>query len=114
MVLGLALVDVRRREVLARQTIESATSDIDRVLSSALTVLFTGRFLSPSSFGVRTSDDVIVYRNAQPEIVGSGFRVEGLEAVGERAGDSPQRLPVHTVSKVKSTTRNRTIFPRER
>jgi hypothetical protein len=63
---------------------------------------------------VDVSDDVIVYRRKGEDIVGTGFSVDGLEAVVERANRNPRRVPIQSVTKVKSTSRNRVIFPVDR
>jgi hypothetical protein len=113
-ILSLALVDVRRRTVVARRTVASAVADADLVLHSGITWLLTGRYLSPPSFAAATDGDVIVHRYGQPDLVGTGFSIDGREAVVEMKDGTTRRLPVHTVTKVKSTTQNRTIFPAER
>lgn len=80
---------------------------------SAVVGLLTGRSLTPRSFEVDTSDDVIVYRYEKPDVVGTGFHVDATEAVVERPDGANERLPIHTVKRVKSTTQNRFIFPVE-
>jgi hypothetical protein len=67
----------------------------------------------PQSFEVSTSDDVIVYRYEKSDIVGTGFHVEAMDAVVELRDGTRRHLPIHTVKKVKSTTRNQFIFPVE-
>jgi hypothetical protein len=113
-VVGIALVDVGERDVIAEGTIATASADVGAAVQSALIWLLTGRRLSPESLGVDVSDDVIVYRRKGEAIVGTGFSVDGLEAVVERANRNPRRVPIQSVTKVKSTSRNRVIFPVDR
>jgi hypothetical protein len=113
-VVGVALVDVRERDVIAEGTIATASAEVDAAVQSALIWLLTGRRLSPESLGVDVSDDVIVYRREGEAMVGTGFSVDGLEAVVERANREPKRVPIQSVTKVKSSSRNRVIFPVDR
>lgn len=113
-VVGIALVDVRQRNVIAEGTIATPSAEVEAAVQSALIWLLTGRRLSPESLGVDVSDDVIVYRREGEAMVGTGFSVDGLEAVVERANRSPRRVPIQSVTKVKSTRRNRVIFPVDR
>jgi len=110
-VVGITLVDVRERDVIAERTIATPSAEVDAAVQSALIWLLTGRRLSPESLAVDVSDDVIVYRRRGGAIVGTGFSVDGLEAVVERANRKPQRVPIQSVTKVKSTRRNRVVFP---
>jgi hypothetical protein len=113
-VVGVALVDVRERDVIAEGTIATASANVDAAVQSALIWLLTGRRLSPESLGVDVSDDVIVYRREGEAMVGTGFSVDGLEAVVERANRNPRRVPIQSVTKVKSSSQNRVIFPVDR
>ena len=113
-VVGVALVDVRERDVVAERMIATPSAEVDAAVQSALIWLLTGRRLSPESLGVDVSDDVIVYRRKGEAMVGTGFSVDGLEAVVQRANREPKRVPIQSVTKVKSTSRNRVIFPVDR
>lgn len=113
-VVGVSLVDVRDRSVIAEGTVATPSAEVDAAVQSALIWLLTGRRLSPESLGVDVSDDVIVYRTKGEAIVGTGFSVDGLEAVVQRADREPRRVPIQSVTKVKSTSRNRAVFPVDR
>lgn len=105
------LVDARTHERVTGGAVQSNEDQFDPTVHALLFKLLTGRELTPSSFDVDVSDDVLVYRYEKPTIVGTGFRVEGGEAVVEREDEGAVRIPVDEVKRVKSTLQNRFIFP---
>jgi hypothetical protein len=108
----LDLVDARA-DTTVSGALRRTRAGIKPASRSAVVGLLTGRTLTPESFEVDTSDDVIVYRYEKPDIVGTGFRVESMEAVVELRDGTSTRLPIQTVKRVKSTIQNRFIFPVE-
>jgi hypothetical protein len=108
----LDLVDTRADSTVSGGVLRTKRG-IKPASRSAIVSLLTGRTLMPQSFEVSTSDDVIVYRYEKSDIVGTGFHVEAMDAVVELRDGTRRHLPIHTVKKVKSTTRNQFIFPVE-
>lgn len=105
------LVDARNGESITGGAVRSEDDAFEPPAQALLLNLLTGRELTPSSFDVDVFDDVIVYRYEKPSVVGTGFRVDGWEAVVERDDEADVRIPVESVKRVKSTTQNRFIFP---
>lgn len=106
----LDLIDTWAGQIVGRGTARTKRG-VEAGVRAALLELLTGRTLTPRSFEVDTSDDVIVYRYAEPNLIGASFRVDKMDAVVELQDGTVKRIPIHTVKKVKSTTSNRTIFP---
>jgi len=106
----LDLIDTGTGEVIGRGTARTKQG-VDAAVRSAVLELLTGRTLAPQNFDVDTADDVIVYRYEKPTLIGTAFRVVEMEAVVDLQEGEVKRLPLHTVQTVKSTTKNRIIFP---
>jgi len=70
----------------------------------------TGQRVGPEAFLLEADNAVIVYRHDQPTVRGDGFHIDGTDVVVHQKEDEATRVPIHTVSTIRSPSQNRILF----
>ncbi|NBC85771.1 MAG: hypothetical protein GVY25_06210 [Bacteroidetes bacterium] len=70
----------------------------------------TGQRVGPEAFLLEADNAVIVYRRDQPTVRGDGFHIDGTDVVVHQKEDEATRIPIHTVSTIRSPSQNRILF----
>jgi len=70
----------------------------------------TGRRVGPGAFLLEADNAVIVYRRDQPTVRGDGFHIDGTDVVVHQKEGEATRVPIHTVSTIRSPSQNRILF----
>jgi hypothetical protein len=80
-------------------------------IRSLLVEAVTGRALSYPNFLAEDSGTLLVYRYGKGTVVATSARVERTAIVVQKEGGTTVRYPIHTVSRIKNTNRNKVVFP---
>lgn len=117
-VTGAMLVDARDGASMWRGA-RGATSDAGDVRATELSMrslameLVTGSKLAPYNLDVEASGTLLVFHRGGNGFVAESVRAEGTKLVAEKDDGTTVRLPLHTVTRIKDTDRNKTIFPKK-